>query len=70
MGSRVLNPSAQAGQEPYKRQQIRSEQHLREMEAILDRIAGLLHILAEEIVVFVISDNQNSRLTTIKIPGF
>ncbi len=52
MGSRVLNPSAQAGQEPYKRQQIRSEQHLREMETILGRMADLLRIFAEEIVVF------------------
>ncbi len=40
------------GDKPQAVHRDRSEQLLMEMEAVLDRIAGLLRILAEEIVVF------------------
>lgn len=52
MGSRSLNPDIGVTREPNKRQQIRSEQLLMEIEAILYRMSGLLRILAEEIAVF------------------
>jgi hypothetical protein len=40
------------GDKPQAGNRDGSEQLLMEMDAILDRIAGLLRILAEEIVVF------------------
>ena len=40
------------GDQPQTLNRDRSVMLLKEMEAVLDRIAGLLRILAEEIIVF------------------
>jgi len=47
----------------------RSEQLLMEMEAILDRIAGQLRILAEEIVIFDYF-NEKYRLQDTDLESF